>query len=57
MFNSQMTLQDQLAAHALAGIIPVCTNDTFDGTYEDYAAEKAYKIARAMMRARSASSM
>lgn len=48
------TLRDYFAAKALPSVIAVCQHDTVNGGYEDHCAEKAYRMADAMLKAREA---
>lgn len=50
-----MTLRDYFAAKSLSAVIQQCANDTMNGmTKADYFAGRAYELADAMIKARSA---
>ncbi len=49
-----MTLRDYFAAQALPACIEVCRTDTRADEYESHVATKAYMMADAMLKARSA---
>jgi hypothetical protein len=47
-----MTLREVFAAQALPAVIQMCSKDSYEGSYEDYCADVAFKMANAMVKRR-----